>query len=303
MATGSVFICLLIILPAIALLAPGRLHSRLQKPSRLILAATDNSDAPGDWLTELMSYFNTLAESFAPPSKSKVSAVKSVKIASQDAVLVFGSTGKTGQRIVEELIQSNRDVVLVGRDQNKLKTAFSAYLNEGKGVKLSGSINLADLSSLASEDLFLNVAQVISCIGPSFQDPASNSENIDFKANQRIIELFQNSRTKDRKVTANAIILSDFSASERKSASGLTGWSSLDDSIMGGKSSSKWSEVNWAGEGSDFCRWEGNISPEGGVFCGTVNKLMDKPNIDRFDGIRLTIRGDGNRYKVITLLF
>ncbi|CAN0058677.1 unnamed protein product, partial [Discosporangium mesarthrocarpum] len=78
-------------------------------------------------------------------------------------------------------------------------------------------------------------------------------------------------------------------------------WESLDDAIMGGQSSSSWAEGVGQGvlereAGGAYGRWRGVLVEEGGGFCGTVIKDMGFDTTG-YDGVRLRVRGDGNRYK------
>jgi hypothetical protein len=70
-------------------------------------------------------------------------------------------------------------------------------------------------------------------------------------------------------------------------------WRQLDDTIMGGKSSSTL-EANGDGTGAV---WTGDLIVEGGGFCGARTASRDL-DLGGYDGIQLRVRGDGQTYKL-----
>ena len=72
-------------------------------------------------------------------------------------------------------------------------------------------------------------------------------------------------------------------------------WGSLDDVVMGGVSASAWEEEGSLGVWKGVVRTESN-----GGFCGVRTRAFSPPlNLETCQGIRVRIRGDGQRYKFI----
>eukprot|EP00897_Mesotaenium_endlicherianum_P005086 jgi/Mesen1/4605/ME000233S03899 len=73
----------------------------------------------------------------------------------------------------------------------------------------------------------------------------------------------------------------------------VPGWQRLDDVIMGGISDSTFTLAQGRAV------FEGTVRVEGGGFCGARALLPGAPlDLAHFDGIRLRLRGDGQRYKL-----
>ncbi|CAN0504448.1 unnamed protein product, partial [Laminaria digitata] len=146
--------------------------------------------------------------------------------------------------------------------------------------------------------------QVVSALGPRFGEEGSSSEAVDFKGVQSVIEAAEAFLSPgDEPDTTPASNEQALIAPGKGDGGGGPGgmWQSLDDVIMGGKSSSGWKAGVGGGvlerqSGKTFGRWAGNLVTDGGGFCGTVVKNMPF-DATGFDGIRIRVRGDGNRYK------
>ena len=103
----------------------GLLHQRrkLMKP----LTATTNLDES----KEEKSWWQLLEDFFTPKTDSISLSLDTVPVVEvpavvdpKEAVLVFGGTGRAGREIVQNLLSSNRQVVVAGRSEEKLKTTF-----------------------------------------------------------------------------------------------------------------------------------------------------------------------------------
>lgn len=212
-----------------------------------------------------------------------------------DAVLIFGGTGRAGAEIVNSLRCRGKQVVLATRRNSSEAAAVLAQFDADNGDKsllVRTGIDVTDATTLTSK-LFEGIATVISCVGPSQKDSKLTAENVDYKGNLALIEATKKNVRYSISNTYKNIY--DFDVSNRN----LSQWVNLDDVIMGGKSKSKWSLVDWKGEGSSFARWNGVVITEGGGFCGTVctyNDFEVDPN--QFDGVYIRVRGDGSRYKL-----
>ena len=246
-----------------------------------------------NWLSNLM--FWNKQETIQ--DKREINALVPSKKAPTDATIVFGATGKTGEKIVRKLMQDNgKQVVIAARNETKAREMFSDCLGKDN-VFLRGNIDITDKERICA-DLFDGVTQIVCATGPLFNNPEYNSENVDYKATVNIINQFKLTKQSINAVPDNAPSYSMLVSFSKKTGRDLTAWSRLDDVIMGGSSYSSWQEVDWAGEGSDFCRWTGNLIVTGGGFCGTVIREK-KFATEGYDGIKLRVRGDGNRYKVL----
>mmetsp|Transcript_15982 Transcript_15982/g.26913 ORF Transcript_15982/g.26913 Transcript_15982/m.26913 type:complete len:680 (+) Transcript_15982:106-2145(+) len=213
----------------------------------------------------------------------------------ENAVLVFGATGKTGKQIVKKLLEENKQIVIPARNETKVMEVFGDLI-ENENIFVDPTIDLTDPYSVTSE-LFDGVDQIVSSLGPTFGDPAASSEAIDFYANLDIFRKFKKVLEKRETPDMNLNgLLRKSLVSLSESSRQLERWMRRDDAMVGGRSSSIWSEVDWEEEGVEFARWTGEIDTNMGGFCGT--DYVEKFDTNGFDGIILRVRGDGNRYKV-----
>ena len=136
---------------------------------------------------------------------------------------------------------------------------------------------------------------MVSVIGPSFADFDKDtvSEDVDYLGNVFLIDSSKRYLKSDSP-EKKAII------SFAKSTRDISKWRPLNDNIMGGRSSSQWSTVDWKGEGDSFMRWEGEVVTDGGGFAGTINNETSY-DMSGYDGVMIHLRGDGNRYKVSSI--
>lgn len=213
-----------------------------------------------------------------------------------NAILVFGSTGKLGVELIKKLIEFNnknplqsRDIVLVGRNTSKLMSLYETTFLEANHLFVYK--NPVDVLK-PSKEVFQGVSQVISLIGPGF-DSQSTSEIVDFQGNVALIE------SVSKYIPSNIYGISTSQIKLSKEKRNIKHWKAIDDVIMGGKSQSKWIEIDWNGEGNSFLRWCGLVNTNGGGFASTTNIASEGTfSIDGYDGLKLRVRGDGKRYKV-----
>lgn len=79
-------------------------------------------------------------------------------------------------------------------------------------------------------------------------------------------------------------------------------WGPLDDVVMGGVSQSGLYRVRGAGPaGQDVAVFRGNVSVANNGGFASVRSRNWEPALDlgAYEGLRITLRGDGQRYKVI----
>jgi len=217
----------------------------------------------------------------------------------QDAVMVFGASGKTGREVVATLLRSGRDVVAAVRDASKLDAALAELqgevaLTETEKERLfvRAGVDVTDPATL-SPDLFAGVQQVVTALGPIFGKlpeggfgyfDGMTSEKVDSQGVKNIVAAAAQYLPKQER--AEEMVMQFFGAGD------LAAWNPLDDVIMGGNSSSAW--VQGA---ENTAVWQGDLVFFGGGFCGTRSMQLDR-DLSKFDGISLRVKGDGQRYKL-----
>ncbi|GAB5353807.1 hypothetical protein AAMO2058_000065500 [Amorphochlora amoebiformis] len=210
-----------------------------------------------------------------------------------DAIGVFGATGNTGREVVEQLLADGQKVVGYVRDPAKAKKTF-ADLKAGPALSFRQSD--VTLSDTVTPALFDGIKQLVVALGPVYGKNAETGEfgpvdgmtpeAVDYKGVSNVINSAKGVLPASKE-TVTPIF--DFGWTPE---SAVDSWSSLDDVIMGGTSSS---EVNFVGGN---LRWSGTVVSEGGGFCGMRTAMEEKPlMLADADGIKLRVKGDGNRYK------
>ncbi|CAL8465559.1 g5095 [Coccomyxa elongata] len=222
----------------------------------------------------------------------------------EDAVLVFGSTGKLGRQIVAQLIAAGRTVVAAARDADKGDSVFQELgLQRGyqtdrdQGVlAIEGPVDITDPESLNRPELWKGVSQVACAVGPVFGKLPDGkmgylddmtSERVDAQGVANIAKALQSVFKEKARARETAVVLPMASDAD------LAVWDRLDDVIMGGQSSSTLRSAG-DGSGADF---SGDLIIEGGGFCGARSKALDL-NLGNYDGIALELEGDGQTYKL-----
>ena len=212
---------------------------------------TSSSDSSStsifDWFQKLVSSFTNGGSSSAQVSKNapEPPAPKQPKV----AVLILGGTGKAGQEIVKAITLTKKDVVLANRKNAEKGLAVLSQLPELESDHLFPRFNVdvTDKNTLTPE-VFEGVEAIVSCIGPSRSEERLNAEAVDFNGNLNLIAaakqlILGNNNTNKVGPTFKSIY------NFEKPLRNLSQWVRLDDVIMGGRSQSQWSAVDWAGEG------------------------------------------------------
>ena len=86
--------------------------------------------------------------------------MQSVSLIGMTAIWVFGATGLSGRGVAREMVDRGADVVLVGRDQNKLASV---------SLSVGGSVRTRVVSGLAEFITLLHVEKpgvVVNAVGP-----------------------------------------------------------------------------------------------------------------------------------------
>ncbi|KAL4536080.1 hypothetical protein Ndes2437B_g05513 [Nannochloris sp. 'desiccata'] len=248
-----------------------------------------------------------------PAEAPQIVTPKAAPLPRENAVLVFGASGRTGRQVVAELLKAGRTVVAAVRDENRAAEAFAPLgISPGRqqspseGVLfLQTGIDVTDDSTLATPDLFKGVTQIICTLGPVFGRTAEGTIGyLDNMTSQRVDDqgvsniaaaaakyfnkgnFTTNGLSSRPKPTIEDIL-------PMKTVEDLEKWQRLDDVIMGGNSSSGL-ELSPDGTGAV---WKGQLIVEGGGFCGarTYPTAMD---LSKYDGVSLRVKGDGQTLKL-----
>ena len=220
----------------------------------------------------------------------------------ENAVLVFGASGRTGRQVVAQLLAAGRTVVAAVRDETRAKEAFEPLgikvgrQQDGRGgiLFLQPSVDVTNASTLTS-DVFQGAQQVVCTLGPVFGRTAEGSMGyLDNMTSERVDnEGVTNISTAAGKYLKRSASRTVMDVLPMKSAEDLAKWQRLDDVIMGGKSSSGL-EVSSSGTGAV---WKGDLVVEGGGFCG-ARTLPMQLDLSTYDGIKLRVKGDGQTLKL-----
>lgn len=257
-----------------------------------------------------LSQASSMAEGSQPGLE--VQSVQSSQAPSRkDAVLVFGASGRLGKQVVAELVEAGRHVVATSHKADKLEQAFAGKTAKGPGhLYFENSVDITDSAALMSKELWQGISQVVTTVGPAFgRQPDGGMGYIDNMTSERV----------DAEGISNiAKAAKHFLPTQRfqpeveqvlsmRTAADLDVWEKLDDTIMGGKSGSylQTAEDLHGFQGDykdkqpyDFkgSVWRGETITDGGGFCGARTQMLDL-NLQRFDGISLRVKADGQTYK------
>jgi uncharacterized protein YbjT (DUF2867 family) len=224
----------------------------------------------------------------------------------ENAVLVLGSTGRLGRRIVERLLASGRvvvaaarsearaaDVLLAPKDKGGLAIAPGTRLSSGGALYLETSVDVTDPATLPPQ-LFEGVSQVVIALGGVVgRLPSGGFGYVDDMSPERVeaqgvpnvlraIEAAGGLGKKDGKAASAPTVLPMATEAD------LARWDRLDDVIMGGASSSALVAVPEAGK--DVVAWRGELVHEGGGFCGQRTQKLGPADWSAFDGVELRCR-------------
>jgi hypothetical protein len=236
--------------------AIGNKISHQQTPQRNTLCMTssdENSTSIFDWFQKLLSSFTNGGSSSSSSSSTQVSTSVPEPAPKQPkaAVLMFGGSGRAGQEIVKSIaLSSNKDVILANRKSAEEGSAVISQLLDFEAVQKSDhlfprfNVDVTDSRTLTSE-VFEGAESVVSCIGPSFKEARLNAEAVDFNGNLNLIAAAKQFLGSTNNLTPKFTSVYNFDKSSRN----ISQWVRLDDVIMGGRSQSQWSAVDWAGGG------------------------------------------------------
>ncbi|KAK9845099.1 hypothetical protein WJX74_010569 [Apatococcus lobatus] len=221
-----------------------------------------------------------------------------------NAVLVFGASGKLGRFIVAELLKKGRSVVAAGRDADRTSAALaelglqagqqpspggSGNGSKGPMLEVEGGWDVTDRAGLGQAQRWQGVSQVVCALGSKFGRQQNGSmgyidgmspERVDKEGVTNVAQAAAKTLQRQPRQVQTTQVFSMSSKSD------LAKWKSLDDPVMGGKSSSSIS----LSEAGNFL-WSGEVITEGGGFCG--NRVQADLNLQAYDGLAFKVKGDG----------
>lgn len=258
----------------------------------------------GVFLTATIAFIATQAMSLTgKPEASSPDTTGSVEelevIPREDAVIVFGASGRSGRQIVSKLLASGRTVVAAVRSREKALEIFAeAGVTEGRNAKgilfVEEGVDVTDATSLTAE-LFAGVTSVVVSTGAVFGRDENGAMGYlngmtPKKVDSQGVAAIANAAAKYvPKQAKGSTVVMPF-----QSASDLEGWQKLDDVIMGGNSDSA---LSLSDSGNGFT-WSGKLVLEGGGFCGARSYERVVMDLGAYDGISLRVRGSGETLKL-----
>jgi Complex I intermediate-associated protein 30 (CIA30)/NmrA-like family len=189
-------------------------------------------------------------------------------------ILAIGATGSLGEQVVKGLLEKNYPVrVLVPSLERVGRDRFAARADYGEG-------DLARPASL-QPDVMAGVQAIAYCLDD--RDTAAEMEGI-----KTLLRLAVLALGTDPKTTP----LFDFT---RPTPSLQAMWGAIDDVVMGGVSESHLRLTD------NVAIFAGNVSTaNSGGFASVRHRNLNPPlDLSRYDGLRLRVKGDGQRYKFI----
>eukprot|EP01025_Chloroclados_australasicus_P045616 TRINITY_DN49_c1_g1_i1.p1 TRINITY_DN49_c1_g1~~TRINITY_DN49_c1_g1_i1.p1 ORF type:complete len:665 (-),score=77.66 TRINITY_DN49_c1_g1_i1:291-2285(-) len=210
---------------------------------------------------------------------------KKGQIARENCVLVFGSTGGTGKAVIEKLVATGRQVVATARTEERAKEVLG-NIPVGKPSESGGILFLetgVDIASpgTISQSLFEGVYQTVISVGGS-ADGQQTPEIIDYQGVSNIVK------------AAKQYIKSPSKDSITLDVINTDKWETIDDTIMGGESASKFESI----PDSDNFKFSGNVIVKGGGFCGFRVRGLEAVDVSAYDGVCVRVKGDGSTFKM-----
>lgn len=234
----------------------------------------------------------------APPVASTEKVAEAV-LPRENAVVVFGGSGRTGRMIVKELLAGGRTVIAAVRNRQRALEAFQSFgVTEGRQDSSGGNgilfiedgVDVTDSSTL-TQQLFAGATQVVLALGAVYGRKSDGSMGyIDDMSPERV----------DAGGVANVataakgfLQVRSSGSTAMKTVTDLGQWQRLDDVIMGGNSSSLLERK----QDNTGAVWRGELVVEGGGFCGARSEVMSL-DLGAYDGVALRVKGGGRRLKL-----
>ncbi|CAN8068701.1 unnamed protein product [Agarophyton chilense] len=233
-----------------------------------------------------------------------------LRLCKDGAYLVTGASGRTGSRVVRNLLSEGKRVNALTRDHQRLIDALENLEVNVDEEEHNGRLKVfvADLFNL-SPQIFDDVVCIASCTGTTSRSVStterdtspgtsqrppfvleSKPENVEYVGIRNLVHEAQKhfSRTRAGNPSISIIDLSDVTAV-------CSQWSPVNDGVMGGVSTSSVQSKN--GE----LVFAGIVSTEnnGGFASARMSDLETPINLSGYDGLLMRVKGDGKNYKMI----
>lgn len=214
-------------------------------------------------------------------------------------ILVTGATGGVGKRLVRHLLDNHYRVRALVRDPEVAKTLFDERVE-----LVQGDVTRPET---LTPKLIENVSAIISCVGTRVEPVEGDTPNrdkyyqgtkfyrpqvvdspqeVEYLGMKNLIEVVKKNLRSDTK------LLFDFTnpTEDLKEI-----WGAVDDVVMGGVS-----ESNLRLD-ADHAVFSGNVSTanNGGFASVRTRNLQPPLDLSNYEGIELSVQGDGKRYKFI----
>uniref|UniRef100_A0A0G4GLY8 NADH:ubiquinone oxidoreductase intermediate-associated protein 30 domain-containing protein n=1 Tax=Chromera velia CCMP2878 TaxID=1169474 RepID=A0A0G4GLY8_9ALVE len=233
-------------------------------------------------------------------------------------VLVVGATGGVGRRIVEKLLKQGFNVRALARNRSKALAMLSGGEEPSgtRGEDGSGLLDIrqADITKMEelTPDVFEGVKAVFVCSaaivtpkddskdrkkyyqGIKFFEPTvvDLPKDVDCMGVRNVVKAAKNygSVGEVKLFGGNPSLASDWKR-----------WKELDDVVMGGRSESKLDRTKTDPKtGLTYADFSGVVRDKFGGFVSFRTENLSPPlDLSAYQGLRLRVRGDGNRYKVV----
>lgn len=230
---------------------------------------------------------------------------------SKRVVLVTGANGGTGRRVVRDLLREGGYVVrAMTRTRERLEEAMGRVGVNLEEEEKQGRVEVvvSDLYNVRDE-MFEDLVAVVSCtgvnVGPrddpdrskyfqgiKFYEPEvldDSAQNVEYVGVRRLMDGVKKWWGGFRTGGVDVLKFDDEEEVRRV-------WGALDDVVMGGVSSSY---AKASGDGELLFGGEVRTENSGG-FCSVRSVNFERPlDLSGFEGLRLKVRGDGKRFKLI----
>mmetsp|Transcript_12066 Transcript_12066/g.36771 ORF Transcript_12066/g.36771 Transcript_12066/m.36771 type:complete len:459 (+) Transcript_12066:83-1459(+) len=269
---------------------PAAVSAEARRTRLVSMSASSRSPWPVARFLKDLVFFTPIGEVFTPKADMK-------KKDEKGTVVVTGTTGGVGKRVVKELLERGYRVRAVVRTEERARKALGDNVSDVELI-------VTDLYNL-QEDFFKGATAVISCtgtkIGPTDDTPDRSKyyqgvkfyppvvledtpENVEYKGISTLAE-------KSRALEPGQVMLDfvDEEAARRM-------WGVVDDIVMGGVSESQIQIGNGVGT------FQGSVSTANrGGFASVRTRAAPEalPVSKNADKFILRVKGDGNRYKFI----
>lgn len=228
----------------------------------------------------------------------------------ENAVLIFGASGRTGRQLVSSLLSAGRTVIAAVRSADRAKEAFQP-LGITEGLQNNGSSGILFLQDgvdvtnpdTLTADLFQGTTQIVCSIGAVFGRTADGQmgyldnltpERVDAEGVSHIVTAASKYLLGTTTGQQELQLKPRMEVLAMKTDQDISAWQRLDDVIMGGQSSSA-IKPSEDGQGAV---WSGDLVVEGGGFCGARTAAVTY-NLKQYDGITLRVKSNaGQTFKL-----